>query len=70
MIDPKATKSFLVKTIAAVRSAMAEVDAYYKEREAVQDRCEVLHEFTLFDLQARFADVVGLENAMEYLRGL
>ncbi len=39
-------------------------------REAVQDRCEVLHEFTLFDLQARFADVVGLENAVEYLRGL
>ena len=39
-------------------------------REAVQDRCEALHEFTLFDLQARFADVVGLENAMAYLRGL
>ena len=39
-------------------------------REAVQDRCEVLHELTLFDLQARFADVVGLESAMEYLRGL
>ncbi|MBM3832004.1 MAG: isochorismatase family protein [Verrucomicrobia bacterium] len=32
-------------------------------REAVQDRCEVLHEFTLFDLQARFADVVDLEQA-------
>lgn len=39
-------------------------------REAVQDRCEVLHEFTLFDLQARFADVVRLEDAAEYLRGL
>jgi nicotinamidase-related amidase len=39
-------------------------------REAVQDRSEVLHEFTLFDLQARFADVVGLEDAVEYLRGL
>jgi maleamate amidohydrolase len=37
-------------------------------REAVQDRSEVLHEFTLFDIQARFADVVGLEEAMEYLR--
>jgi maleamate amidohydrolase len=37
-------------------------------RDAVQDRSEILHEFTLFDLQARFADVVGLENALEYLR--
>src|SRR6185503_1115714 len=39
-------------------------------REAVQDRSEILHEFTLLDLQARFADVVGLETAMDYLRGL
>jgi len=39
-------------------------------REAVQDRCESLHEFTLFDLQARFADVVGLEKALEYLNRL
>lgn len=39
-------------------------------REAVQDRCEILHEFTLFDLQARFADVVGLEEAIGYVRGL
>jgi nicotinamidase-related amidase len=29
-------------------------------REAVQDRSELLHEFTLFDIQARFADVVGM----------
>src|SRR6185503_4343239 len=39
-------------------------------REAVQDRSEVLHEFTLFDLKARFADVIELKNAVEYLRGL
>jgi nicotinamidase-related amidase len=39
-------------------------------REAVQDRSEHLHEFTLFDLQARFADVVPLEEAMQYLRAL
>ena len=37
-------------------------------REAVQDRCEVLHEFTLFDIQSRFADVVELEKALEHLR--
>jgi nicotinamidase-related amidase len=39
-------------------------------REAVQDRSEVAHEWTLFDIQARFADVVGLDEALTYLRGL
>lgn len=39
-------------------------------REAVQDRSEICHEWTLFDIQARFADVVGLEEALSYLRGL
>jgi nicotinamidase-related amidase len=37
-------------------------------REGVQDRSEVAHEWTLFDIQARFADVVGLEEALAYLR--
>jgi nicotinamidase-related amidase len=36
-------------------------------REAVQDRSEIAHEWTLFDIQARFADVVSLEEAMAYL---
>jgi maleamate amidohydrolase len=39
-------------------------------REAVQDRSELCHEFTLFDIQSRFADVVGLEEALGYLAGL
>ncbi|HYT89396.1 MAG TPA: isochorismatase family protein [Gemmataceae bacterium] len=39
-------------------------------REAVQDRSEIAHEWTLFDIQARFADVVGLEETLHYLRGL
>ena len=39
-------------------------------REGVQDRSEICHEFTLFDIQARFADVVRLEKVMEYLRRL
>jgi len=39
-------------------------------REAVQDRSELLHEFTLFDIQARFADVVGMADALKYLREL
>ena len=39
-------------------------------REAVQDRSEIAHEWTLFDIQARFADVVGVEEALAYLNGL
>lgn len=37
-------------------------------REAVQDRSEICHEFTLFDLQARFADVADLAEALAYLQ--
>jgi nicotinamidase-related amidase len=39
-------------------------------REAVQDRSEIAHEWTLFDIQARFADVVGVEEALVYLGGV
>lgn len=39
-------------------------------REAVQDRSEVAHEWTLFDIQARFADVVSLGETLDYLRAL
>jgi nicotinamidase-related amidase len=39
-------------------------------REAVQDRSEIAHEWTLFDIQARFADVVSLEETLAYLRSL
>ncbi len=39
-------------------------------REAVQDRSDVAHEWTLFDIQARFADVVDLSEALNYLGGL
>jgi maleamate amidohydrolase len=39
-------------------------------REAVQDRSEIAHEWTLFDIQARFADVVSLEETLTYLRTL
>src|SRR5258705_7373042 len=38
MLDRKATNSFLVKTMDALRSAMAEVDAYYKERGIFQEK--------------------------------
>ena len=39
-------------------------------REAVEDRSEICHEFTLFDIQARFADVVGLAEVLTYLKQL
>jgi len=39
-------------------------------REAVQDRSEVAHEWTLFDIQARFADVVALAETLAYLESL
>ena len=39
-------------------------------REAVGDRSEIAHEWTLFDIQARFADVVGLEETRTYLQGV
>src|SRR5262245_6051448 len=39
-------------------------------REGVQDRSEIAHEWTLFDIQARFADVVNLSETLEYLRRL
>jgi nicotinamidase-related amidase len=39
-------------------------------REAVQDRSEIAHEWTLFDVHARFADVVGVEEVLEHLNAL
>ena len=37
-------------------------------RECVGDRSAVAHLFTLVDLEARFADVVSLEEALKYVR--
>jgi maleamate amidohydrolase len=37
-------------------------------REGVQDRSEIAHEWTLFDIAARFADVVSLEETLAHLR--
>jgi maleamate amidohydrolase len=39
-------------------------------REAVQDRSEIAHEWTLFDIQARFADVVSVEETLAYIGSL
>jgi len=39
-------------------------------REAVGDRHPAPHEANLFDLQAKYAEVVSLEWALEYLKGI
>ncbi len=61
-------------TSACVRATATDAKVYHLKpiiiREAVGDRSEILHEFTLFDIQARFADVVSLEEATAYLRQL
>jgi nicotinamidase-related amidase len=61
-------------TSACVRATATDAKVHHLRpvivREAVQDRSEVAHEWTLFDIQARFADVVGLGEALAYLRDL
>jgi nicotinamidase-related amidase len=61
-------------TSACVRATATDAKSHqYKPvivREAVQDRSEVAHEWTLFDIQARFADVVSLDQTLTYLSGL
>jgi nicotinamidase-related amidase len=61
-------------TSACVRATATDAKSHHLKpiivREAVQDRCEVLHEFTLLDVQSRFADVVGVKQAQEYLQTL
>jgi nicotinamidase-related amidase len=61
-------------TSACVRATATDAKSnYFKPiiiREAVQDRSEVAHEWTLFDIQARFADVVSTEETLKYLSAL
>ena len=61
-------------TSACVRATATDAKSHHLKpiiiREAVQDRCEVLHEFTLFDIQSRFADVLGIEETLDYMRTL
>ena len=59
-------------TSACVRATATDAKSNYLKpivvREGVQDRSEIAHEWTLFDIQARFADVVSLEETLAYLR--
>jgi nicotinamidase-related amidase len=61
-------------TSACVRATATDAKSYELRpiivREAVADRSEIAHEWTLFDIAARFADVVSLEETLDYLSGL
>jgi nicotinamidase-related amidase len=61
-------------TSACVRATATDAKSNYMKpviiREAVQDRSEMAHEWTLFDIQARFADVVSVAETLKYLNGL
>lgn len=61
-------------TSACVRSTAVDAKSFQFKpivvREGVQDRAEYSHEFTLFDIQARFADVVGVAETIGYLERL
>lgn len=61
-------------TSACVRATATDAKSYEFRpviiREAVQDRSEIAHEFTLADIRARFADVVGLAETLAYLKAL
>jgi maleamate amidohydrolase len=58
-------------TSACVRATATDAKVYHLRpiiiREAVEDRSEIAHEWALFDIQARFADVVRLEEVKKYL---
>jgi maleamate amidohydrolase len=61
-------------TSACVRATATDAKSYHLKpiiiRDAVQDRSEIAHEWTLFDIQARFADVVSVEETVSYLNAL
>jgi nicotinamidase-related amidase len=76
-LSPHGVDTLLItgcSTSACVRATATDAKSLgYKPiviREAVQDRAEMAHEWTLFDIQARFADVVSVEETLAYLRAL
>ena len=61
-------------TSACIRATATDAKSYRFRpiivRECVGDRSPVAHEWTLFDIQARFADVVPLDEALAYISNL
>jgi len=61
-------------TSACIRATATDAKSYRFRpiivEECVGDRAEAAHIFTLFDIQARFADVVSLTSTLDYIAGL
>jgi len=61
-------------TSACIRATATDAKSYRLKpiivRDCVGDRAEAAHEWTLFDIQARFADVEPLERVLDYLASL
>lgn len=61
-------------TSACVRASATDARAYrFKAiipRQAVQDRAEGAHEWNLFDIDAKFGDVVEMQEVLDYLSAL
>ncbi len=61
-------------TSACIRATATDAKSYRLKpviiRDCVGDRAEAAHEWTLFDIQARFADVEPLERVLDYLGSL
>ncbi len=61
-------------TSACIRATATDAKSYRFHpvivRECVGDRSAAAHVWTLFDIQARFADVVTLQETIDYLAGL
>lgn len=61
-------------TSACVRATATDARAYrFKAivpRQCVQDRAAAAHEYNLFDIDAKFGDVVDIEEVLRYLQGL
>lgn len=61
-------------TSACVRATATDAKSYRFRpiivSDCVGDRAEAAHIFTLFDIQARFADVVSLQETLDYVEGL
>ena len=61
-------------TSACIRATATDAKSYRLKpiiiRDCVGDRAEAAHEWTLFDIQARFADVEPIANVIEYLSNL
>ena len=61
-------------TSACVRASATDARAYRLHaivpRQGVQDRAAAAHEWNLFDIDAKFADVVDIESVVQYLQKL